>query len=65
MSNLARQEMYYNHFYSLDRTDRAHRSRHGGRPEANRRGIFSHRADRVTILGNLAGLKLTRDQLAC
>jgi len=65
MSNLARQEMYFDKFYDLDElierieavtvedlTDLANE-------------FFKPEAVAVTALGNLNGLKLTRDQLAC
>jgi len=45
MSNLARQEMYFERFYDLDE--------------------LIERIEAVTALGNLNGLKLSRDQLAC
>src|ERR1700688_4714292 len=65
MSNLARQEMYFDHFYDLDEliekieavttediTDLANE-------------FFKTESVAVTVLGNLPGLKITRDQLAC
>jgi predicted Zn-dependent peptidase len=65
MSNLARQEMYFDRFYDLDEliarieavstedlTDLANE-------------FFKTESVAVTALGNLNGLKLTRDQLAC
>jgi len=65
MSNLARQEMYFDRFYSLDELIE--------RIEAVTADDLRHAANEffntdliaVTILGNLTGLKLTRDQLAC
>ncbi len=65
MSNLARQEMYFDRFYDLDELierieavtveDLANLANEFFRPESVA----------VTALGNLNGLKLTRDQLAC
>jgi len=65
MSNLGRQEMYFGHFITLDEiilnidavkaqdlTDLANE-------------FFRTEAIAVTVLGNLNGFKLTRDQLAC
>jgi len=65
MSNLARQEMYFERFYDLDELierieavtveDLANLANEFFKPESVA----------VTALGNLNGLKLTRDQLAC
>jgi predicted Zn-dependent peptidase len=65
MSNLARQEMYFDHFFDLDEII--------ARIEAVTtedlinlaRDYFKPESIAVTVLGNLNGLKLTRDQLAC
>jgi predicted Zn-dependent peptidase len=65
MSNLARQEMYFDRFYTLDELiERIE----GVRVEdlkdlANE--FFHTESIAVTVLGNLNGLKLTREQLAC
>jgi len=65
MSNLARQEMYFDRFYSLDELiERIE----GVTTEDLQRAaneFFSTDQIAVTILGNLTGLKLTRDQLTC
>jgi predicted Zn-dependent peptidase len=65
MSNLARQEMYFDRFYDLDELierieavtveDLTHLANEFFKPESVA----------VTVLGNLNGLKLTREQLAC
>ena len=65
MSNLARQEMYYDHFISMDEIidriqavtveDLLH--------TANE--LFQPDLIAVTVLGNLNGLKVSRDSLAC
>ena len=65
MSNLARQEMYFSRYYDLDELierieavtaeDLTHLASEFFRPESVA----------VTALGNLNGLKLSRDQLAC
>src|SRR5204862_3238217 len=65
MSTLARQEMYFDRFYGLDELIE--------RIEAVTAEDLQHTADEffrtdqiaVTVLGNLNGLKLTRDQLVC
>jgi predicted Zn-dependent peptidase len=65
MSNLARQEMYHDHFMGMDEMI--------ARVEAVTREEVVQSANQmfvqddiaVTVLGNLNGLKLTRDMLAC
>jgi len=65
MSNLARQEMYFDRYYDLDELIE--------RIEAVTADDLAELADEffktesvaVTALGNLPGLKITRDQLAC
>ncbi len=65
MSNLARQEMYFDHFFSLDEIIRRVEqvSREELRALAER--YFQTDAIAVTVLGNLNGMKITREQLAC
>jgi predicted Zn-dependent peptidase len=65
MSNLARQEMYFDRFYGLDELiERIEAvTAHDLQQTANE--FFRAGEIAVTILGNLNGLKLTRDQLAC
>ena len=65
MSNLARQEMYFDRFFGLDEII--------ARIEAVTAEDLIRMADEffetdkvaVTVLGNLEGLKITREQLAC
>ncbi len=65
MSNLARQEMYFNRFFGLNEII--------ARVEAVTRedllelarAYFQPDQIAVTVLGNLNGLKIARDQLAC
>jgi len=65
MSNLARQEMYFDRFYDLDELiQRIEAVTEGDLTElANE--FFKTESVAVTALGNLNGLKLTRDHLAC
>ncbi len=65
MSNLARQEMYYDHFVSMDEIiERIHSvTQEDLLQSANE--LFRPELIAVTILGNLNGLKITRDSLAC
>ena len=65
MSNLARQEMYYDRFYGLD--ELIERIEAVTVPDLQQTAEEFFRTEQiaVTILGNLTGLKLTRDQLTC
>ena len=65
MSNLARQEMYFERFYTLDELiERIEEvTAEDLRDLANE--FFRTENIAVTVLGNLNGLKLTRNQLAC
>ena len=65
MSNLARQEMYFDRFSTLDELiDNIEKvSLEDVRALAN--DFFQPQLIAVTVLGNLNGLKITREQLAC
>jgi predicted Zn-dependent peptidase len=65
MSNLARQEMYFKRFFSLDETINQIESVRA--EEVAEMANFLFRADKiaVTVLGNLDGLKLSRENLVC
>jgi predicted Zn-dependent peptidase len=65
MSNLARQEMYFDRFYDLDELiERIEAVTADDLAElANQ--FFKTESVALTALGNLPGLKITRDQLAC
>jgi predicted Zn-dependent peptidase len=65
MSNLARQEMYFDHFYSMDELIEKIESVTVEELKSLAEEFFQTEAIAVTVLGNLNGLKLTRDQLAC
>jgi predicted Zn-dependent peptidase len=65
MSNLARQEMYFDHFYGLDELIRKIEAVSAEELEALANQFFQTDAIAVTVLGNLNGLKLTREQLVC
>lgn len=65
MSNLARQEMYYDRFHGVDEI--ADRIEAVSSADVQ---LVAHEffvADRIaiTVLGNLSGLKLSREQIAC
>ena len=65
MSNLARQEMYFDRFYSID--DLIARIEEVTAEEILQQAqeFFTSEAIAVTVLGNLNGLKLSRNQLVC
>jgi predicted Zn-dependent peptidase len=65
MSNLARQEMYFDHFYGLDELIEKIESVTAQELQELANQFFQTDNVAVTILGNLYGLRLTRDQLAC
>lgn len=65
MSNLARQEMYYDRFYGMDEiTDRIEAVEVEDVQKVAQEFFVSDQIA-VTVLGNLTGLKLSRDQIAC
>lgn len=65
MSNLARQEMYYDHFHTMDEI--IARIEGVTREEVQNLAneIFKSDEIAVTVLGNMNGVKISRDQLAC
>jgi predicted Zn-dependent peptidase len=65
MSNLARQEMYFDRFYDLDELIAKIEAVTSEDLTILANEFFQTEAVAVTALGNLNGLKLTRDQLAC
>jgi len=65
MSNLARQEMYFDHFYGLDELIEKIEAVTREEVQDLAKQFFQTESIAVTVLGNLNGLKLTRDQLAC
>jgi predicted Zn-dependent peptidase len=65
MSNLARQEMYFDRFFSLDELIERIESVSTAELTALSNEFFRTESIAVTVLGNLNGLKLTRDHLAC
>src|ERR1700723_1177844 len=65
MSNLARQEMYYDRFFSLDELIERIEAVAIEDLTQTAEEFFRSEQIAVTILGNLTGIKLTRAQLAC
>jgi len=65
MSNLARQEMYFDHFFTLDELIERIEAVSADDLRAMAEEFFRTESIAVTVLGNLNGLKLTRKQLTC
>jgi predicted Zn-dependent peptidase len=65
MSNLARQEMYFDRFYDLDELIARIEAVTAEDLTTLANDFFKTESVAVTALGNLNGLKLTRDQIAC
>jgi predicted Zn-dependent peptidase len=65
MSNLARQEMYFDRFYDLDELIEKIEAVTVEDLQSLAQEFFKTESGAVTALGNLNGLKLSRDQLAC
>jgi predicted Zn-dependent peptidase len=65
MSNLARQEMYFDHFQDLDELIEKIEAVKVEDLQALAQEFFKTESIAVTALGNLSGLKISRDQLAC
>lgn len=65
MSNLARQEMYFDHFYGLDELIQKIEAVSVEELQELANKFFRTESIAVTVLGNLNGLKLSREQLAC
>jgi predicted Zn-dependent peptidase len=65
MSNLARQEIYFGRFFSLDEI--ANRIEQVTAEDVNTvaNEFFQRDAVAVTVVGNLEGLKIARQQLVC
>ena len=65
MSNLARQEMYFDRYYDLDELIQRIEAVTAEDLTSLANEFFKPESVAVTALGNLNGLKLSRDQLAC
>jgi len=65
MSNLARQEMYFDRFFSMDEMIEKIEAVTAKQLKELAEEFFQTETIYVTVLGNLNGLKITRDQLAC
>ncbi len=65
MSNLARQEMYFERFFTLDETIDEIEAVKAEEITEMANQLFQPEKIAVTVLGNLDGLKLSREQLSC
>jgi predicted Zn-dependent peptidase len=65
MSSLARQEMYFDRFYSMDELIDKIESVTAEEVRELANEFFLTESIAVTVLGNLNGLKLSREQLVC
>jgi predicted Zn-dependent peptidase len=65
MSNLARQEMYFRRFFSLDELVESIEMVTAEDVQRIAQTFFDQRHIAVTVLGNLNGFKLGREDLVC
>jgi predicted Zn-dependent peptidase len=65
MSNLARQEMYFGRFFTLDELLDRIESVTGEQVQDIAQTFFEQKYIALTVLGNLGDFKLTREDLAC
>ncbi|MDR3763978.1 MAG: pitrilysin family protein [Acidobacteriota bacterium] len=65
MSNLARQDIYYDRFYEMDEIANRIEAVQSEHVQQVAREFFVSEQIAVTVLGNLSGLKLARDQVTC
>jgi predicted Zn-dependent peptidase len=65
MSNLARQEMYYDRFVGMDEIIDRIQAVTAEDVQQSAQELFHPESIAVTVLGNLNGLKISRDSLAC
>jgi predicted Zn-dependent peptidase len=65
MSNLARQEMYFGRFFSLDELVESIESVTANDVQRISQAFFDPRQIALTILGNLEGFKIGREDLVC
>jgi predicted Zn-dependent peptidase len=65
MSNLARQDMYFDRFYSMDELIEKIEAVTAKDLQEMANDFFRTESIAVTVLGNLDKLKISRDQLAC
>ena len=65
MSNLARQEMYFHHFFSVDEVLERLEAVTATEVQRMAQELFRPERIAITMLGRLEGLKLRRSEIAC
>jgi predicted Zn-dependent peptidase len=65
MSNLARQEMYFHRFFSLDELAESVEQVTAEDIQRVAQTFFDQNQIALTVLGNLDGFKIGREELAC
>jgi predicted Zn-dependent peptidase len=65
MANLARQEMYFQNFFTVDEVIARIDEVDAGQVQAMAQRLFDPERIAVTLLGRLDGVKLGRKRLAC
>jgi predicted Zn-dependent peptidase len=65
MSNLARQDMYFDRFYGMDELIKKIEAVTARDLQEMANDFFRTESIAVTVLGNLDKLKISREQLAC
>lgn len=65
MSNLARQQMYFNRFFSFDEIQTRIEAVTAEEIQRSAEGLFETERIAVTLLGRLDGAKITREHLVC
>ncbi len=65
MANLARQEMYFHHFFTVEEVIARIDEVNADQVQAMAQRLFDPNRIAVTLLGRLNGIKLKREQLVC
>jgi predicted Zn-dependent peptidase len=65
MANLARQEMYFHEFFTVDEVIARIDAVEAGQVQAMAQSLFDPERIAVTLLGRLNGVKLSRANLVC
>lgn len=65
MANLARQEMYFQQFFTVEEITARIDAVQADQVQAMAQRLFDPNRIAVTLLGRLDGIKLTRKQLVC
>jgi predicted Zn-dependent peptidase len=65
MANLARQEMYFHNFFTVDEVIARIEQVEAGEVQAMAQRLFDPDRIAVTLLGRLDGVKLKRERLVC